>query len=1124
MTARPPVSPDLLDGPTRLLAGPGAGKTQALVDLYAQLVERGLAGRGEVLVLTFSTAAAGEIARRLDDRLRDSYDEAWISTFHSFCARLLRDHRPDPGRLLMSGFQEFVAMRGTLQELDGADLGTLGRVLRTDGFAQDALAFVALLKQNRVGHQELALLAQATGTRRLQALAGIYGAYQSRLDGAGLRDFRDLIADAIGLLDALPEVLQHYRGKFRYVLVDEFQDVDPAQFHLLRTLAPPGRRPRLLVAGDPDQSIYGFRGTVPRLLAEEFGRVYGGREIVLEVSHRCPPSVLEAGDRLLAATQPARPEGRFASARTEPDAGAAVRLAREATAVDEAFFVAREIRRQLLEDPGLRPGDFAVLLRSTTALSAPFEEAIRALDLPYEVRGVGALARNEVVRFLLTYLRAVHEPDEPESLERLLASGLSGVGARAAGRLRRHAIEEGRVFAKVVHRVLHWLHAVDPGDWPLPWADRMSEASEPFPPPRGGRGEGVGGPLPPDQSKGPSDERTEPLPPDPDEPSPDEPTEPAPPAEPPPPPDFAAYLTPDELRALHSAVTAYYEVARRARRLPVHALAHTVLLEAGVMERVLHLPLPDEERTEALDELRAALEAFAQLEEVWERLHDAAPLLADVAPRLDALISRAVDDAEAAARSRDAVQVMTVHQAKGLQFEVVFVSGFAQGLFPLAARPHPLLEEADQQWLERSLPGFRPSWPSNPLEHAAEEARLAYVGITRARRHVYVTYADEYDGAAGASPFLEMLPDTPRTELTRSEARLQPGSLLTMAEAETLLAGVTLEAAQRERLSSLGVDLGFVTDPAAGRAFEPYAQRPEGVDPGHFSPTSLNDYLKCPRLYWYNHHPGLTAPPRGVEMERGSFLHRVLEDFHRRESEWRHLAPEMQREWLESALQAHLEAYLNRVESVLDRRAEEQEVRRILENYVRFATSLQPIRRLGTLMVERKFTLWLDGAEVRGKIDRVNDTGDGTCEVVDYKTGRGRSAQHAYDDYFGPELADVQLLMYYLACREGVDEEGAALGLRPRFLSLWYPKDTVFGSMRQVLFAIGATAPGVREWMQRAVGPDDLERGRAAAVEAIRRIRAGDFTPAPRASIGTCLSWFGCPHAQVCPFGGQPPE
>ena len=1069
------LSPEAFDRPTRLLAGPGAGKTQALVDLYVQLVESGRAARGQILVLTFSTAAAGEIAQRLDERLRDSYDEAPISTFHSFCGRLLRDHRPDPGRLLMSGFQEWLAMRRTLHELEGSGMGALARVARTDSFAQDALAFVALLKQNRVHHAELSLLAQTSGTQRLKALAYVYGAYQSRLDAAGLRDFRDLIADAIALLEARPDVLESLQRKFRYVLVDEFQDVDPAQFHLLRTLAPPANSPRLLVAGDADQSIYGFRGTVPRLLAEDFARVYGGRSVDLAVSHRCPPSVLAVGRNLLAATQAAAPAGGFASGRTEPDGGGpTVRVAREATAVDEAFFVAREIRRLMLDDPGLRPGDFAVLLRSTTTLSAPFEEAIRALDLPYEVRGVGALARNEVVRFLLTYMRAVHQPDEPESLERLLASGLSGVGSRAAGRLRRHAIEEGRAFARVLRRLMYWLHGSEPAAWPLPWGE----------------------------------------------------PEPQPNADPPKAPDFAEYLTPDELRALHRAVTAYYEVVRRSRRLPLAALAYSILIEAGVMERVLALPLPAEEREESLARLRAAVDAFNELDEVWTRLHGAPPMLGDVGTRLDSLIARAVDDAEPAeAARRDAVHVMTVHQAKGLEFKVVFLSGFAQGLFPLAARPHPLLDEEDQSWLEHSLDGFRPSWPSNPQEHTAEEGRLGYVGITRARQRLYVTYADEYEGLAGPSPFLDPAFDgVQRTELTRSEARLDADSVLTLAEAETVLAGAQLAETSRARLAALGVDLGFITDPDAGRSFEPYRTRPEEVAPGHFSPTSLNDYLKCPRLYWYNHHPGLVAPPRGVEMERGSFLHRVLEDFHSREAEWRTLPQELQREWLDRALVEHLDSYLNRVDSVLDRRSEEQEVRRILDNYIRFATSLQPIRRLGTLMVERKFTLWLDGAEIHGKIDRVNDTGEGTCEVVDYKTGRGRSAQHAYDDYFGPELADVQLLMYYLACRDGVDEDGRPIALRPRFLSLWYPKDTVFGSMRQVLFAVGEPALGVREWMQRTVGEEDLERGRTTAVDAIRRIRAGDFAPAPRTTIGTCLSWFGCPHAQVCPYGGHPAE
>ena len=170
--------------------------------------------------------------------------------------------------------------------------------------------------------------------------------------------------------------------------------------------------------------------------------------------------------------------------------------------------------------------------------------------------------------------------------------------------------------------------------------------------------------------------------------------------------------------------------------------------------------------------------------------------------RLDSLVARAVDDAEAAPRLRDAVQVMTVHQAKGLQFDVVFLSGFAQGLFPLAARPHPLLDEDDQRWLERSLPGFRPSWPSNPPEHAAEEARLAYVGVTRVRRRLYATFADEYDAKAGPSPFLDpAFAPAALSELTRSQVRLTAGSLLTVGHVRCLAPG----EGWRRRVASWGI-------------------------------------------------------------------------------------------------------------------------------------------------------------------------------------------------------------------------------------------------------------------------------------------------------------------------------
>ncbi|MHB8589135.1 MAG: ATP-dependent helicase [Candidatus Dormibacteraceae bacterium] len=1060
-----------IDGPLRVLAGPGTGKTHALADLYEQAVRERVAGRGEILVLTFSTSAAAEISRRIDERLRDEYGEAWISTFHSFCARLLREHSPDRERLLLNGFQEWLVMRRVLSELDGDVLGALEGVRRSDAFAHDVLTFVALMKQNLVHPSALVLAAEASASERLRVLASVYQSYQLRLQEARMLDFRDLISDAIGLLQSNARLREKLQAQFRLILVDEFQDVDPAQFELLQLVAPPETRPRLVVVGDPDQSIYGFRGTVPRLLSRDFGAAYGSATQHLEDCRRCSREALDGAERLLVATHPGREPRRLRT--TAGSAPPAVVVAREGDPVDEAFFVAREIRRLHVESPGLRYGDFAILLRSTTALGAPFEEALRALGLPYEVRGSGATSRNEVVRFLVGYLESLRRPDDPDAFEGSLASSLGGVGAGALGRLRAHAREKGRPLLRVIRRLMYALAARDPQRYPLPWG-----------------------------GDAPAEVRAE--------------------------PDYMAFLTEEELTSLHAAMVAREQLLSRASKVSLAALAYSILIEDGAMRRLLDLELPDEQRAEAISDLRAAIEGLEAIEVVHERLVGARPMLSDILGSLETLLAAAADDSEAATGRRDAVQVMTVHQAKGLEFEVVFCSGFAHGLFPLPVRPHPLLDEADRAWLEGFKVGFMPSWPSDPDGHLAEEARLAYVAMTRARRRLYVTYADTYLRQAGPSAFLEMAaPEAESRSLTRG-SRLQPGDVLLPREAEVLLAShrPALTNGVPARAAALGLDVAFLTDPESGEPFESYGgdRNPTSVQIDHFSPTTLNDYLKCPRLYWYNHHPGLVEEPRSVAMERGGFLHEVLEDFHAQEGEWQPLDSEHQREWLETALQLHLEGYLARMEGVLDRKREERQVRSVLTNYIRFVTGMQVIRRLRTVAIERRFRLQLDGSEIVGKIDRVNDVGDGEVEVVDYKTGSGKPMKYAYEAYFGPELYDVQLALYYLACKDGVDEEGKPLGFQPRFLSLWYPKDWVWGGMRQDIFSVGRAA-GLKEYRERLLTAEDLDRSRAIVVEAIARIKAGHFEPAPRELAGTCVTRFGsCPHAAVCPYGGAPPE
>ena len=283
------------------------------------------------------------------------------------------------------------------------------------------------------------------------------------------------------------------------------------------------------------------------------------------------------------------------------------------------------------------------------------------------------------------------------------------------------------------------------------------------------------------------------------------------------------------------------------------------------------------------------------------------------------------------------------------------------------------------------------------------------------------------------------------------------------------------------------------------------------------TPTRLANWLDCPRRYrmTYLDRPPPPKGPPWAHNSLGASVHNALAGWWRLPFAKRTVAAAgdlLDGGWID-------QGYASGAQSAQWR----ESARGMVERYT---ATLDPATE--PLGVERTVGARTEQIVLSGRVDRLDERrgpgGDRVLAVVDYKTGSGKPMKYAYEAYFGPELSDVQLALYYLACKFGVDDDGKALGFQPRFLSLWYPKDWVWGGMRQDIFSVGRPA-GLKEYREKALTSEDLERSRAVVMQAIAGIKGGHFEPAPRELAGTCVTRFGsCPHAAICPYGGAPPE
>jgi DNA helicase-2/ATP-dependent DNA helicase PcrA len=405
--------------PLLIIAGAGSGKTRVLTHRIAYLLAERDVTPSQILAITFTNKAAGEMAGRAAMLTGARARSMWVLTFHSACVRILRREARRFG--YPSSFSIY----------DQADsqrlMAMVCRELELDTRLHPPRAMadqVSDLKNELIDYETA--LARATGYRQ-KALGEAYAEYQRRLVASGAMDFDDLIMVTVNLLQAFPDLAAEYHERFRHVLVDEYQDTNHAQYVLVRELAGAGgdQPAELVVVGDADQSIYAFRGATIRNI-EEFERDFAGaRVILLEQNYRSTQNILAAANAVVSRNPGRIPKNLWS------DAGDGAKISGYVadSEHDEAAFVAEEVDR--LSDAGeAAPGQVAVFYR-TNAQSRVFEEVFIRSGLPYKVVGGVRFYERREVRDLLAYLRLIANPDDEVSLRRILNTPRRGIGDRA---------------------------------------------------------------------------------------------------------------------------------------------------------------------------------------------------------------------------------------------------------------------------------------------------------------------------------------------------------------------------------------------------------------------------------------------------------------------------------------------------------------------------------------------------------------------------------------------------------------------------------------------------------------------------------------------------------------------
>lgn len=418
------------DGPLLILAGAGSGKTRVLTHRIAYLIDERGVNPWNILAITFTNKAAEEMRQRVDSLVDFGAESIWVSTFHSMCVRILRR------------FIERLGYENRFTIYDTDDQKTLMKEvcrkvdIDTKVFKERSLlSAISSAKNEMILPDEFEL--NAGGDFGQQKIAKVYREYEAQLKSNNALDFDDLLVKTVQLLETQPDVLEYYQERFRYIMVDEYQDTNTVQFRLVSLLA--GKYKNLCVVGDDDQSIYKFRGANIRNILDFEHEFPDAHVIKLEQNYRSTGNILDAANGVISNNKGRKEKTLW----TDNGEGEKVHLRQFDTAYDEAEFIAEDIRRGVRE--GASYNDNAVLYR-TNAQSRLFEEKFIAMNIPYKiVGGINFYARREI-KDLLAYLKTVDNGQDDLAVRRIINVPKRGIGLTTINRIQESAAERGIGF------------------------------------------------------------------------------------------------------------------------------------------------------------------------------------------------------------------------------------------------------------------------------------------------------------------------------------------------------------------------------------------------------------------------------------------------------------------------------------------------------------------------------------------------------------------------------------------------------------------------------------------------------------------------------------------------------